>query len=92
MDYAPTLPDIQGIGVAGTIADVFPIVIEISPMVLVLFLVLASIFLAIVSVILVYHWRRFPFEHELFRRVERVYTSVLLILGLTAAVGILLTL
>jgi len=58
-----------------------PIRAEISPVVLAVFLALAGIFVAGVTVVLIYHWRRFPFEHETFRWAERLYllgTSVLL--------------
>ncbi len=69
----------------------FPVRVELSPLVLAVFLALAGIFVASVTVILIYHWRRFPFEHEVFRWVERVYLlGTLVLLGL-ALFGILLT-
>jgi len=53
----------------------FPIPIDISPLVVGIIFVLVGIFVAAISVILIYHWRRFPFEYERFKWVERVYLS-----------------
>lgn len=53
-----------------------PLRFELSPVALAVVLALAGIFFAVVSVVLVYHWRRFPFEQDVFDRVERWYFGV----------------
>jgi hypothetical protein len=70
--------------------DIFPIVLDFSPLALVIVTMLAGIFTAAVSVILVYHWRRFPFEQEIFRTVERVYFVGVILLLAVSVFGILL--
>jgi uncharacterized BrkB/YihY/UPF0761 family membrane protein len=58
-----------------------PIVFVFSPLVLIVLTMLVGIFVAALSVMLIYHWRRFPFEHDVFHRVERIYlTGVALLL------------
>ena len=78
------IPDFSGLGV-------FPLTAEISPAVLTVLVALVGIFVAALTVMLMYHWRRFPFEHDLFRRVERLYFfGVVLLLG-AAVIGIFLS-
>ena len=69
--------------------NIFPIVLDFSPLALVIVTMLAGIFIAAVSVILVYHWRRFPFEHEIFRTVERVYFAGVILFLAVSVFGIL---
>ncbi|MCC6934097.1 MAG: hypothetical protein IT406_00150 [Candidatus Yanofskybacteria bacterium] len=64
--------------------------LEISPLSLVVLTLLAGIFVAAMSVVLVYHWRRFPFEHETFRRAERVYLFGVVVFLAMAVAGIFL--
>lgn len=70
----------------------FPVRVEISAAVLVVVFVLAALYAVALSVILVYHWRRFPFEHELFVGVERFYVLGQLVFLGCALVAILMTL
>jgi membrane protein implicated in regulation of membrane protease activity len=65
-----------------------PLQFELSPFALIIIMALVLIFFAVVSVVLIYHWRRFPFEHQTFHRVERLYEVVSIIL-VTLAVGAL---
>ena len=77
-------------GLSGSLGS-FPLHLEATPLALVVLSMLVGIFVAAVSVILVYHWRRFPFEHETFAIAERIYfigTACLLII---AVVGILIS-
>jgi hypothetical protein len=70
---------------------VLPLRFEVSSLALVTLLVLAGIFVAAISVVLIYHWRRFPFEHQTFRWAERIYLfGVFTLLG-AAVIGILLS-
>ncbi len=69
----------------------FSVQLQISPLVLVVLTMLVGIFVAAMTVMLVYHWRRFPFEHDVFRVAERVYTVGVVILLTMAVVGIFLT-
>lgn len=80
----PTLPTFTGS------LSSLPIHVESSPLVLVIFTLLVGIFIAAVSVVLIYHWRRFPFEHDLFRAAERFYLAGVAILFTVAVVGILI--
>jgi hypothetical protein len=66
-----------------------PLTLDISPLVLVVLTSLVGVFIAAISVILVYHWRRFPFEHETFIGAERVYMAGVVILLMVAVIGIL---
>jgi hypothetical protein len=67
-----------------------PVTVQLSPAVLSILVALGAVFVAALSVMLVYHWRRFPYEHDLFRRVESLYlTGVALLLGV-ALVGIII--
>jgi hypothetical protein len=68
-----------------------PLRIELSPMVLAALLLPVGIFIAALSVMLIYHWRRFPFEHALFRWVERVYLLGVFVLLTIATLGIVLS-
>lgn len=69
----------------------FTLQLGVSPLMLVVLTMLVGIFVAAVSVMLVYHWRRFPFEQEVFRTVENVYMAGVALLLVTAVVGILLS-
>ncbi len=87
----PGIPEVRTPDLLASWAG-FPIYVELSPVVLVVLLLPVGIFVAALSVMLVYHWRRFPFEHDLFRWVERVYLlGVLAFLGV-AVIGIVLSL
>ncbi len=66
-----------------------PLTLDISPLVLVVLTSLVGIFIAAISVILVYHWRRFPFEHDTFIMAERVYMMGVGVLLAIAVIGIL---
>jgi hypothetical protein len=87
----PTVPSIQNPDLLASWGG-FPIRIELTPLVLAVLLVLAGVFVAGLSVMLVYHWRRFPFEHDLFRWVERLYFLGVLVLTGAALAGIILSL
>ena len=54
----------------------------------VVFTILVGIFIAAVTVVLIYHWRRFPFEHEIFQSAERMYLSGVVFLLALAVLGI----
>ena len=81
----PVLPHIGG-SLGG-----FSMQLAVSPLVLVVLTMLVGIFVAAMTVMLVYHWRRFPFEHDVFRRAERMYMVGVVLLLAVAVVGILLT-
>jgi len=84
----PDAPSVQGPDLLASWGSL-PIALEVSPLVLAVLLALAGVFVAVVSVVLMYHWRRFPFEHDTFRRAERIYLSgVVLLLG-AAVLGVL---
>jgi hypothetical protein len=51
---------------------------------------LVGILIAALSVMLVYHWRRFPFEHSVFQTAERIYSVGVILLLCAAAFGILI--
>lgn len=68
-----------------------PLRLEASPLSLVVLTMLVGIFVAAVTVVLVYHWRRFPFEHETFRYAERVYLLGVAVFLVIAVVGILIS-
>ena len=57
-----------------------PIVLTVSPLVLIVLTMLVGIFVAALSVMLVYHWRRFPFERDVFHAVERAYIAGVVVL------------
>lgn len=82
---APVLPHI-----GGTLGN-FSMQLAVSPLVLVVLTMLVGIFVAAMTVMLVYHWRRFPFEHDVFRRAERIYMAGVVVLLVVAVVGIFLT-
>jgi len=65
--------------------------LAVSPLVLVVLTMLVGIFVAAMTVMLVYHWRRFPFEHDVFRLAERVYMIGVVLLLAAAVAGILLS-
>jgi hypothetical protein len=69
-----------------------PIRAQLSPVVLAVLLMLAGIFVAALSVMLVYHWRRFPYNQDVFRRAERVYFVGVVAFIAVALVGIFATL
>jgi hypothetical protein len=75
---------------AGSLATL-PIQLEITPLALVVLTLLVGIFVAALSVVLVYHWRRFPFEHDTFRSAERLYLAGVVILLAVAVAGILIS-
>jgi hypothetical protein len=62
-----------------------------SPLVLVVLTMLVGIFVAALSVMLVYHWRRFPFEQGIFLTVERIYFAGVFVLTSVAVLGVLLS-
>jgi hypothetical protein len=70
----PAVPMFSGAHLSG------PVPVELAPIGLAVIIMLASAFFAAVSVILVYHWRRFPYEQEVFHRVERLYFFVSFVL------------
>ena len=82
---ATAIPDITGSLMS------FPVTIEASPLVLAVLTSLAGVFIAIMTVVLVYHWRRFPFEHEIFRTAERIYLGGVAVFLAIAVVGILIS-
>jgi hypothetical protein len=86
----PVIPEVQTPDLLATLGNL-PIQVELSPLVLSVLLLPVGIFVAALSVMLVYHWRRFPFEHELFRWVERVYLLGVLALFAIAVAGIILS-
>lgn len=75
---------------SGNLAS-FPIILAVSPLVLIVLTMLAGIFVAALSVMLVYHWRRFPFEHDVFYTVERVYIAGVVVLLVVVVFSILLS-
>jgi hypothetical protein len=72
---APTVPVIPQSDLAGALGG-FPVTLDLSPIALIIVLLLAGLFFATISVIMVYHWRRFPYEKMVFDRVERWYFRV----------------
>lgn len=91
MVATPTVPVLssgQSLSFSGLLEHL-PISIQLTPVALLMCLVLAGIVVATLSVVLVYHWRRFPFEHDLFRRVERWYWVGVILLIATALAGII---
>jgi hypothetical protein len=72
MLQAPVLPSISSPDLLAAWGGL-PVRVELSPTVLAALILPVGIFVAALSVMLVYHWRRFPFEQGLFRWVERVY-------------------
>ena len=64
--------------------------VTFDPVILTVLLALVGIFVAMLSVMLIYHWRKFPFEHDLFRRVEHWYLFGVFVLFAVAVVGILI--
>ena len=93
MFQTPQLPHLAPRGISdftGSWASL-PLQLDISPLVLVVLTSLAGIFIGAVSVVLIYHWRRFPFEQEIFRNAERIYIIGVGVFLALAFVGILLT-
>lgn len=88
----PIVPKLTGAGLPDLpgVLTSLPLRIEISQTILLVLVVLVGILVAAISVMLVYHWRRFPFEHALFRTSERVYTAGVILLLCAAAFGILI--
>ncbi len=84
----PALPT-PGIQSFGTALQ-FPLPLTLDPVTLTVVLALVGIFIAALSVVLIYHWRRFQFELELFRRVEHWYLFGVAILLAAAVLGILI--
>ena len=90
MDVTPVVPRFGGsLPDLGSSLLSLPIHIEISQLILVVLTMLVSIFAAAVSVILVYHWRRFPFEHAIFLAAERAFLIGVGVLVAIAFVGII---
>lgn len=89
MVNTPTIPAVSGPDLLTAWAHL-PLVAEISPLALAVLLALVGIFVAAVSVVLVYHWRRFPFEYDIFRWAERMYLSGVFALCVVAVAGILI--
>ena len=67
-----------------------PLTLEFSLPALLVLTMLAGIFTAAIAVILVYHWRRFPFEHDTFRTAEHVYIAGVTAFLTLAVLGILI--
>ena len=69
----PTVPSV--VGGHELLADIggLPLTFELSTTALLALLLLVAIFWAALSVVLIYHWRKFPYEAATFRRVERWY-------------------
>lgn len=89
----PSVPPIVGAPLpdfAGAVASL-PIRIEFSPLILVVLAMLAGIYIAAMSVVLLYHWRRFPFEHAIFLTAERIYLTGVALLLSVVVVGILIS-
>ncbi|MBP6885848.1 MAG: hypothetical protein KBC02_01225 [Candidatus Pacebacteria bacterium] len=91
MLVSPQLPRITGVPFPDlqSVWTSLPVTVELSPLVLVSLASLVGVFIAAVTVILLYHWRRFPFEHEIFKTAERVYIGGVIALGAIAGLGIL---
>jgi uncharacterized BrkB/YihY/UPF0761 family membrane protein len=92
MDVNTSVPPIGGAGLpdlAGGLTSL-PIQIEFSPLILLVLTMLVGIFIAAISVVLIYHWRRFPFEHEIFQTAERVYMFGVVLMLAVAVFGILI--
>jgi hypothetical protein len=89
----PAVPNIfnPSVGPLSDGLDIFPVVLDLSPTALLILTILTGIFIAAVSVVLVYHWRRFPFEHETFRTAERVYFAGTFVFLAVAVIGILIS-
>ncbi len=88
---SPYIPPIAPAGLsdlAGSWATL-PLTIDISPLVLVVLTSLVGIFIAAVTVVLVYHWRRFPFEHDIFHRAEYIYVAGLAVFLGLSVLGVL---
>ena len=79
MIATPTVPVMSG-GDLTTFLGGLPLHFELSQAALAIALALVGILFATVSVVLIYHWRRFPFEQEVFARVERLYFLVATVL------------
>jgi len=79
------LPDLSG-----SLASL-PVQLELSPIALLVLTLLVGIFVAAISVVLVYHWRRFPFEHDTFRTAERLYLAGVIVLLAVSVAGILIS-
>jgi len=89
----PSIPQFNNpvAGALGNAVPSLPIVLDVSPLALLVLTMLVGIFIAAVSVVLIYHWRRFPFEHDTFRTAERIYLAGTLLLLAVAVVGILMS-
>jgi len=66
-----------------------PLRFDLSPLGLGIVFVLVCILFATVSLVLIYHWRRFPYEQEVFDRVEKIYLIVAAVLMAVSVVAIL---
>ena len=64
--------------------------VTFDPIILTVLLALVGIFVATLSVMLIFHWRRFPFETDLFTRVEHWYLFGVFVFIAAAVVGILI--
>lgn len=86
----PATPALPGSDFSGLFGGL-PLQAEISGFALAILFALVGIFVATVSVILVYHWRQFPFERPTFQWAERVYLFGAFVLSIVAAAGIFFT-
>ena len=87
---APAIPPVIAPDLANALGG-FPFHFDFSPLAMGIVLALVAIFFAVVTVVLVYHWRRFPFDQEVFDRVERWYFVVSGVLLAVSLIGILFT-
>lgn len=87
---APEVPAVQSPDLLASWGSL-PVAVEVSPLVLAVLLAIVGVFVAAVSVVLMYHWRRFPFEHATFRWAERIYLLGVTVLLLAAVAGVLAT-
>jgi hypothetical protein len=86
----PQVPQFQGPDFFASLGG-FPLRVEITPLGLGIMLVLAGVLTAAVTVVLMYHWRRFPFEHTVFRHAELLYLIGVVLLLSAAVIGTLLS-
>jgi hypothetical protein len=84
----PQAPQFQGPDFIAVLGDL-PVRVVVSPLALGVILALVGILTAVVSVVLIYHWRRFPFEHDAFRRAEFFYLAGLVVFLGVAVIGTL---
>jgi hypothetical protein len=83
----PTVPKVSPSDFTAAFGGL-PLRFELSQVSLAIVMAMVLIFFSVASVVLLYHWRRFPFEHDTFHRAERVYEAVSLLLVAIAVFGI----